>query len=62
MLILKYLFDNRDLALMLLSYWEYDEEALEIMDRFRISFNAVYSFYRKGERYLKQLENEFIDS
>ena len=49
MLKLKYLFDNRDLALMLLSNWEYDSDKLEMMDYFRISANAVYPFSMNGE-------------
>ena len=49
MLELKYLFDNRDLALMLLSNWAYDCEKLDIMDYCRISANAVYPFYQDGK-------------
>ena len=49
MLKLKYLFDNRDLALMLLSDWEYDRDRLDIMDNYRISANAIYPFYQDGE-------------
>jgi len=49
MLKLKYLFDNRDLALMLLSNWEYNKSGLDIMDYFRISANAVYPFQMNGQ-------------
>lgn len=45
MLKLKHLFDNRDLADMLLAYWDWDSDNREILDRFRISANAVYPFY-----------------
>jgi len=49
MLKLKHLFDNRDLALMLLSNWSYDEDNTEIMDYYRISANAVYPFFQEGK-------------
>lgn len=44
MLKLKYLFDNRDLAKMILENWDYDESSLKMFDYFRISSNAVYPF------------------
>ena len=44
MLNLKYLFDNKDLATMLLGNWDFDESSLELFKYFRISSNAVYPF------------------
>ncbi len=49
MMKLKNLVDNRPLVLSLLSHWQYDEDAISILDQFRISANAVYPFYRFGE-------------
>jgi len=49
MLKLKYLFDNRDLAIMLLANWEYDKDALDMMDYYRISGNAIYPYKCNGE-------------
>lgn len=49
MLKFKYLFDNRDLAVMLLENWEYDKENLNLLDSFRISANAVYPFMVDGK-------------
>lgn len=49
MMKLKYLFDNRNLALMLLDYWDYDKDNIEIMNYFRISANAVYPFRRNDK-------------
>lgn len=47
MLKLKYLFDNRDLAMMLLENWDYDETSIELFKYFRISSNAIYPFRNK---------------
>ncbi|UCD09546.1 MAG: phosphotransferase [Dehalococcoidales bacterium] len=44
MMKLKYLFDNRELAQMILKNWDHDSEKLDILDNFRISANAVYPF------------------
>ncbi|MCQ6557371.1 phosphotransferase enzyme family protein [Paenibacillus mendelii] len=44
MLKLKYLFNNTDLAEMLLSNWEYDPKSLDLFQYYRISSNAVYPF------------------
>lgn len=44
MLKLKYLFDNRGLALMLLEKWTYDKGKMGILNQYRISANAVYPF------------------
>jgi Ser/Thr protein kinase RdoA (MazF antagonist) len=49
MMRLRHLFDNRDLAEMLLRNWEYDEDSLELFQYFRISANAIYPFRRDGE-------------
>lgn len=44
MLKLKYLFDNRDLAKMILDNWDYDPFSLDMFNFYRISSNAVYPF------------------
>ena len=49
MLKLRYLFDNRNLALMLLENWEYDNEALEMLNYYRISGNAIYPYKCNGD-------------
>ena len=49
MLKLRYLFDNRDLALMLLGNWDYDKNALDMLDYYRISANAIYP-YKQNEK------------
>jgi Ser/Thr protein kinase RdoA (MazF antagonist) len=49
MMKLRYLFDNRDLVTMLLENWNYDKENTNLLDRFRISANAVYPFTIDGE-------------
>ena len=46
MLKLKYLFDNPELAHMLLKNWDYDESSLDMFRSFRISDNAIYPFTR----------------
>lgn len=51
MLKLKYLFDNLDLSLMLLRYWEPDMDTKEAITHFRTSANAVYSFHANGQKY-----------
>jgi len=52
MMKLKHLFNNPDLAHMLLKNWEYDESSLEMFQYYRISANAIYPFKRDGEVYL----------
>ncbi len=42
MLKLKYLFDNKDLAHMILNNWEYDYDNPDLLKHYRISSNAVY--------------------
>lgn len=44
MMKLKHLFNNEDLAKMLLSNWEYDINSLDLFKYYRISANAVYPF------------------
>ncbi|XEC93710.1 phosphotransferase enzyme family protein [Paenibacillus tarimensis] len=44
MLKLKYLFNNADLAEMLLKNWNYDEASIDMFKHYRISSNAVYPF------------------
>lgn len=50
MLSLKYLDDNRQLMKALLSFFSPDQEQGAIQDHFRISSNAIYPFYKKGEK------------
>lgn len=49
MIKLKYLFDNRDLATMILGNWKYDEDSLELFKYYRISSNAIYPFRYEGK-------------
>ncbi|WP_339304018.1 phosphotransferase [Paenibacillus sp. FSL R5-0519] len=49
MLSLKYLFQNNDLAEMILKNWSYDPESLDMFEYYRISSNAVYPFRDQGE-------------
>ncbi len=51
MMKLKYLFDNRDLSLMLLENWDYDKTNTEILNNYRISSNAVYPFKNNGKTF-----------
>lgn len=51
MLKLKYLFDNRDLAQMILENWEYDHDDPNLLKYYRISSNAVYWCKNKGETF-----------
>ncbi|MGG4147355.1 phosphotransferase, partial [Paenibacillus algorifonticola] len=44
----KYLFNNTDLAEMLLQNWSYDADSLELFQYYRISSNAVYPFRFEG--------------
>lgn len=48
MLKLKYLFNNTDLAEMLLGNWEFDPESLDLFQYYRISSNAIYPFKYRG--------------
>jgi Ser/Thr protein kinase RdoA (MazF antagonist) len=49
MMRLRYLFDNRELAEMLVRNWEYDRDSLDLFQYFRISANAIYPFKAKGQ-------------
>ncbi|PQP83343.1 hypothetical protein C0Q44_01075 [Paenibacillus sp. PCH8] len=49
MLKLKYLFQNTDLAEMILKNWNYDTESLDMFQFYRISSNAIYPFRDQGE-------------
>lgn len=44
MLRLKYLFDNADLAEMIVRNWEFDIESIDMLKYYRISSNAIYPF------------------
>lgn len=52
MLKLKYLFNNDDLAEMLLKNWNYDVESIEMFKYYRISSNAIYPFRCEGKTQL----------
>lgn len=52
MMKLKYLFDNNDLAKMLLCNWKYDEDSLDMLKYCRLSSNAVYPFKNGGNVHL----------
>lgn len=52
MLKLKYLYNNVDLAEMILRNWEYDEESIELFKYYRISSNAIYPFQAQGKTQL----------
>ncbi|MBK1812217.1 phosphotransferase [Clostridium sp. YIM B02505] len=51
MLKLKYLFDNKDLAHMILENWEYDHDDPNLLKYYRISSNAVYWCRNQGETF-----------
>lgn len=51
MLKLKYLFNNKDLAHMILSNWENDNEDSNLLNNYRISSNAVYWCKNKGNTF-----------
>ncbi len=56
MLKLKYLFENFELAKLVLTNWEHDEDTLdEYLKYFRISSNAVYPFSIRGKRHFLRL-------
>lgn len=48
MMKLRHLFDNRDLAAMLMRNWNFDEHRMDELNKYRISSNAVYPFYCDG--------------
>ncbi len=51
MLKLKYLFNNKDLAHMILSNWENDNEDADLLNSYRISSNAIYLCENKGDTF-----------
>lgn len=51
MLKFKYLFDNRELANMILNYWEYDHDDPNLLKYYRISSNAIYWCKNKGNTF-----------
>ncbi|MCL6602852.1 MAG: phosphotransferase [Paenibacillus sp.] len=52
MLKLKYLFNDVNLAEMLLKNWNYDETSLDMFKHYRISSNAIYPFRCEGRTQL----------
>lgn len=46
---LKYLFNNEDLAEMILKNWSFDEESKEMFKYYRISSNAIYPYISEGK-------------
>ncbi|MDQ0090978.1 Ser/Thr protein kinase RdoA (MazF antagonist) [Paenibacillus anaericanus] len=52
MLKLKYLFNNGDLAEIILGNWEFDRESMDMFKYYRISSNAIYPFQLKGNTQL----------
>ncbi|MFM9280788.1 phosphotransferase enzyme family protein [Paenibacillus jiagnxiensis] len=52
MLKLKYLFNNEDLAEMILKNWKYDKESINMFKYHRISSNAIYPFQCEGKTQL----------
>lgn len=48
MMKLKNLFDNRPLAEMILSNWEFNPKRMDLLDHYRISANAIYPFEMNG--------------
>ena len=51
MLKLKYLFQNIDLAQMILNNWEYDSNDSNFLKYYRISSNAVYWCKNQGNTF-----------
>ncbi|WDV45056.1 phosphotransferase [Clostridiaceae bacterium M8S5] len=49
MMNLRYLVDNRELAVTMLKNWDYDIDNMEIMNQYRISSSAIYPFTKDGE-------------
>jgi len=49
MMKLRHLFNNLDLAEMLVKNWDYDPDSLDLFQYFRISANAIYPFKVAGE-------------
>jgi len=51
MLQLRHLLHDRERALNILARWNYDENQPHLLERFRISANAVYAFTHEGVRH-----------
>jgi hypothetical protein len=47
MLKLKYLFNDENLAEMILGNWEFDKESMDLFQYYRISSNAIIHFHGK---------------
>src|SRR5690348_10103928 len=64
MLKLKYLFNNVNLAEMILQNWHFDEGSMEMFKYYRISSNAVYPFKFDGKTQLLRFapKSEKLDS
>ncbi len=67
MLKLKYLFDNKDLATMIVSYWMTITEVTPLFQYYRISANAIYPFKKDEQVYYlrfvpkeEKLENQIL--
>lgn len=58
MLKLKHLFHDKELALEILSRWNYDESQPHLMEQFRISANAVYLFTNNAKRCFLRFAHE----
>ncbi|WP_338556340.1 phosphotransferase [Paenibacillus sp. KS-LC4] len=54
----KYLFNNVELAEMLLQNWCYDEDSLDLFNYYRISSNAIYPFRFEGNTRLLRFAPE----
>lgn len=52
MLKLKYLFNNVNLAEMIMKNWNYDEASMDMFKHYRISSNAIYPFQFEGKTQL----------
>ena len=52
MLRLKYLFNDVNLAEMILKNWDFDEGSIEMFKYYRISSNAIYPFKCQGKTQL----------
>jgi Ser/Thr protein kinase RdoA (MazF antagonist) len=52
---LRYLFENFNLAEMLVKNWAYDEESVKLFRNFRISSNAIYPFEIGGKQHFLRL-------
>lgn len=58
MMKLRYLFDNRPLAEMILSHWDYNPERMDLLNDYRISANAIYPFEMDGSTHFLRFTAE----